>query len=141
MIDLENLDDLYIFQEISKGNRNFQILFNRDLARRLYKLELTNKDLRDLKHSFSERGKLGKDPHFYNLIKKGSHRVIYSGLLLDCKYGKATLVLRRYDIENLCLDGNRYIKYQSFGIKQDEQEKMLKGLFLNYIRSVSKFIK
>lgn len=147
MIDLENLDDLYRFQEISKKNKNFQILFNRDLARKLKEIELTPKDFNDLKKSFIEDGKLGKDRNFYNLIKKKSRiPAIYFGLLFDCRYDGASLNLRWFDLENLYFANtnvrlNSNVIYYSSNVKKDEQAETLKALFMNYLEFVSKFIK
>lgn len=143
MTDLENLDGLYTLQEVAEGNKNFQILFNRDLARKLYEIELTSQDTQDLKKSFIESGRLGDDSNFYNLLRKQSKAnfCIYHGLLLDCRYDKAMLSLRWADIENLYLDKKTNIKYQSLGVKKDKQEKMLKDLFKNYIEFISNFLK
>ncbi len=144
MIDLENLRNLYRLQEVSQGNKNFQILFNRDLARKLYEIELTNKDLQDLKNRFIESGKLEEDHHFYNLIGKKSRNNlhIYHGLLIDCRYDKTTLNLLWIDLKELNLDiKQNNIKYQSFDVKKDEQAETLKALFKNYLEFVSKFIK
>jgi len=129
---------------ISEINRNFELLLDSDVARKLKAIDLRRSDSKRLQDLVRDEYNLfdGTFPISFGKRSADTYDLIFYGLANDFRIMGSSLTLSISDSQNLSKEDfeRQTVKYGSMKVETDDQSEALKRLFQIYVDYIGKYI-